>query len=79
MAQRIWKRVGDRKELNGYGNGFHAVIYETKPLPGFDLEPIWTVLVHKNSKQVAKHITNSEAAVKRWAEANYLKSTREAK
>lgn len=73
MAQRTWKRVGDRKELNGYGNGYKAVIYETKGFPEMDVEPIWTVLVHKGDKRVAKNIDKSEAAVKRWAEKNYLK------
>lgn len=71
MAQRIWKRVAG--SLYGYGNGYKATIYETQGFPEFDVKPIWTVLVHKGDKQVAKHIAASEAIVKRWAETNYLK------
>lgn len=73
MAQRIWKRVKPYNELNGYGNGYRAVIYCTPALPNSELLDLWSVLIYKGDKRVDKYITNSELGVKRWAETKYLR------
>lgn len=70
---KIWSHTNG--ELIGHGNGFRAHVYETQGFPEFDVEPIWTVLIHDCHKRVNKHQANSQASVKRWAEKKYLRGT----
>lgn len=78
MSRKIWTNsdVG----CVGLGNNHRAVVYMTPGFPNFGVEPIWSVLVFAQlstgTKRVGKFTANSEAAVKRWAEKNYLRGTK---